>query len=333
MNKRTYWMLALLFSSSSFGQIGSLEGQRLTSENESELFYTSISYAIARQGQRSVDETALVKGFADTGAYIYSLSSKLDLVKTRKDGRLVEGHWELTRWPDEYLEEKVIRSYENGYYPGLDNTDMHIADSEKLLDLTGCRGKTPLRYGDVTGDGQSEVVVFVAEQVATDFRVFSTTKNEVIFSTKLNLTDSMHKDSVPDYYNRKPSHQYISRRAVVAGKNPSAAKRAYAKLYIDDFNGNEEPDLLLWRKYYESLDLEAEEEGFELKKEKLIHYQFVDGEYQTQDTEEAVIKEWFEENELTWQKGYPSKSECEGEEGELIPEMHDPLLNDSDVLQ
>ena len=34
-----------------------------------------------------------------------------------------------------------------------------------------------------------------------------------------------------------------------------------------------------------------------------------------------------------WQKGYPTLSEYPGEEGQPIPEMHDPLLNDPEVLQ
>jgi hypothetical protein len=36
---------------------------------------------------------------------------------------------------------------------------------------------------------------------------------------------------------------------------------------------------------------------------------------------------------LTWSKGYPSKSECAVEEEQLIPETHDTLLNDPEVLQ
>lgn len=64
-----------------------------------------------------------------------------------------------------------------------------------------------------------------------------------------------------------------------------------------------------------------------------LHYAMVDGEYQQTATPESEVKDWLEENNLTWQKGFPSHSECPGEEGELIPEMHDPLLNDADVLQ
>jgi hypothetical protein len=44
------------------------------------------------------------------------------------------------------------------------------------------------------------------------------------------------------------------------------------------------------------------------------------------------VKGWLTAKQLTWKKGYPSKSECAGQEGQFIPEMHDVLLNDPDVL-
>ena len=45
------------------------------------------------------------------------------------------------------------------------------------------------------------------------------------------------------------------------------------------------------------------------------------------------IQSWLLAKNLTWQKGFLSKSECAGQEGQLIPEIHDPLLNDPDVLR
>jgi hypothetical protein len=49
---------------------------------------------------------------------------------------------------------------------------------------------------------------------------------------------------------------------------------------------------------------------------------------------EQPVKGWLTSNNLTWwKKGYPSKSECAGQEGQFIPEMHDPLLNDPEVMQ
>ena len=72
--------------------------------------------------------------------------------------------------------------------------------------------------------------------------------------------------------------------------------------------------------------------GFAKKDELLVHYALVDGEYKKQSTSATTIKGWLAARQLTWQKGFPSKSECPGAEGKLIPELHDPLLNDLDVL-
>ena len=63
------------------------------------------------------------------------------------------------------------------------------------------------------------------------------------------------------------------------------------------------------------------------------HYSLIDSEYKLQDTSAETVQNWLSTKNLTWQKGFPSLSECEGEEGQLIPEMHDPLLNDPDVLK
>lgn len=73
--------------------------------------------------------------------------------------------------------------------------------------------------------------------------------------------------------------------------------------------------------------------GFTKLSDVYVHYKLTDGEYKKQTTEQRVIKGWLDAKNLTWQKGYPSKSECPGKEGQLIPEMHDPLLNDPDVLK
>lgn len=73
--------------------------------------------------------------------------------------------------------------------------------------------------------------------------------------------------------------------------------------------------------------------GFSQEAELLVHYQLIDEGYQPVTTSSELIKKWLTDNNLTWQKGFPSKSECKGQEGQLIPDMHDPLLNDPDVLK
>ena len=104
-------------------------------------------------------------------------------------------------------------------------------------------------------------------------------------------------------------------------------------MYIDDFNGDEREDIIVWRKRYVSNNIENPVIGFHLDKQVFNHYGLVDGQYILQDTPEATIRSWLATNNLTWQSGFPSHSECPGQEGQLIPEMHDPLLNDPDVLQ
>ncbi len=92
-------------------------------------------------------------------------------------------------------------------------------------------------------------------------------------------------------------------------------------------------DILVWRKVYKSNLLKDPIAGFAKLSDTYIHHKLINGEYKKQPTEQSVIKGWLEAKNLTWQKGYPSKSECPGQEGKLIPEMHDPLLNDPDMLK
>lgn len=75
--------------------------------------------------------------------------------------------------------------------------------------------------------------------------------------------------------------------------------------------------------------------GFTLLRNKYQHYAWStdQNEYLPQETEESQIQAWLSKNNHTWQTGFPSQSECAGQKGKLIPEMHDPLLNDPDVLR
>src|SRR5690625_4972385 len=320
-----YGLLAVLFSSIAFGQLDSLEGQRLAPDNESVLFETSISYAIARQGQRAVDSSALVRGFAETSTHVYSLSSKLQVVQTRVEGRIAERHWPLTRWPQETQDSDVSDIYN---MEGAQEGDVwHLYAHERLIrpNSLGCLANTPLRYGDIEGNGLNSLALYIGKNdQQLDWVLFSPSAGKTEFSARLALQDFKN---APE----QASVQYMSDALGHLGAMPG--RRAYAKVYIDDFDGDEQQDILVWRKRFESLPSSDEREGFSLVKEVYRHYKKVEDEYQPQETDEATIKGWLAENELTWQKGYPNKSECEGEEGELIPEMHDPLLNDPDVLQ
>ena len=114
-------------------------------------------------------------------------------------------------------------------------------------------------------------------------------------------------------------------------------------LIVGDFDADDNPDIIKWEKVYVS-NKKTESIAWNKVRNSLTHYERdlmtqqrlgagVTGEYLPQITPDSVIENWLSANELTWQKGFPSTSECEGEEGQLISEMHDPLLNDPDVLQ
>lgn len=105
-------------------------------------------------------------------------------------------------------------------------------------------------------------------------------------------------------------------------------------MYVGHFQDKSSYDILVWRKLYHSRLNSDSIKGFQHDADLMIHYQRAEnGEYLPQDTSPETIQNWLGSNNLTWQKGFPSKSECAGEEGKLIPEMHDVLLNDPDVLK
>jgi hypothetical protein len=110
----------------------------------------------------------------------------------------------------------------------------------------------------------------------------------------------------------------------------------YAKVYFSpDLEGDQNgPNFLVWRKRYQSREADDPVNGFELTDESLDYYERQeDGVYARSDRPEEISRQWLAERDLTWAKGYPNYSECEDEEGQLIPEMHDPLLNDPEVLE
>ena len=119
------------------------------------------------------------------------------------------------------------------------------------------------------------------------------------------------------------------------GRSPpslSMGYRTFGKHFFGDLNDDGKQDIILWRKYFESLKQGDAKKGFVKKDELFVHYSLVDGEYKKQSTAADTIKGWLAAKQLSWQQGLPSRSECPGQEGQPIPELHDPLLNDPDVL-
>lgn len=243
--------------------------------------------------------------------------------------------YDKVRWSkDEVIEQQVVDRYSD-YFQSLQPT--YNANIPTL----GCLGDVPLKYGDIEGDGVSELVLYIENS----WMIFSTELNKVTFMTMLDVKDWLTEEQTKDHYglHRKenaPSDpkdaQYQSRIATyVKGGDHSnlPGYRGYAKLYFGDFDTNKKADIIVWRKLYESYLVEDSTKGFKKVSDLMVHYERVDGEYKKQETESTKIADWLENAKLTWQAGYPSKSECGGQEEQLIPEMHDALLNDPDVLK
>jgi hypothetical protein len=201
----------------------------------------------------------------------------------------------------------------------------------------GCLQKHPLRYGDLNGDGSNEIVLFLGN----DLVIFSPEYGKIIFSEKLSINDWLSLEDTakePEYKQiQGPSpYQYLSS---VLSDDPifEPGYRGYSKLFFGDFNSDGHSEIIVWHKFYESHKTGATA-GFKKLHDNFAQYELSTaedslGEFLIQSVQEDKIIDWLADAELTWSKGYPSKSECEGMEGKLIPEMHEPLLNDPDVLK
>jgi hypothetical protein len=229
--------------------------------------------------------------------------------------------------------------------PSLPQTGKDVVHREKHtkpVTTHGCLDVNPLRYGDIDGDGQKELVV----TKNGDFIVSSTSKKAVIFAANWFMNDDIVINNdpgtvlpiiTPEERAAQPKDTpqygaYSNLLKYMEGKS-YPAWRSFAKLYFGDFDADKAPDIVMWRKLYESNLMGNPQKGFSKKAELWVHYKLVNGEYKKQPTDSATVKTWLTTKNLTWQKGYPSKSECKGQENQLIPEMHDPLLNDADVLK
>lgn len=239
--------------------------------------------------------------------------------------------WPLTRWTHEYIEPELAARYEDN---DIDYFQQPLFVPRGSL---ACLVDSPLRYGDINENGQNELVLFLSNALI----VFSPAQNGVIFMSGLDVTDwvsatitaARYEDEYGEYQAKDTDPQYVSSTYDGYRKPRLPGYRGYAKLYLGDFDDNGQHDILVWRKLYESNLLNDPIPGFTKISDTWLHYSLVDGEYQPVETDEATIQGWLSANDLTWSQGYPRYSECEGEEGQLIPEMHDPLLNDPDVLQ
>jgi len=249
--------------------------------------------------------------------------ARYNLVSDDVDG------WGLTRWPNEYKDKTISEINKHPFTHGKRGAELYDEYSSHAgtgSDANvGCLGEKPLRYGDIDNNGSKEIVLYLSEfDQKSDWVIFSPKKEKIIFSMRWQAKDFYKGDELAYY-------QYPSLENQSSSQNRGF--QVFAKAFLGDFNKDKIPDILVWRKRYESLATGASKKGFELRGENFEHYSLIDGEYQPQVTIPLQIKDWLADSELTWSKGYPSKSECAGQEGQLIPEMHDPLLNDPDVLK
>jgi hypothetical protein len=303
-------------------------GTAINASNKYDVWNTSIPYAIAYQGLRTVADNEYIVAFQDRGDYVFGLSNTSRLLKVNSSDRVLLGSWPLRRWEGE-LTPEINQIYFLGDIPeryGGENWFNYSQGDPR--NSVGCLNAHPLQYGDLDSDGSPELVLMLGEEeLQRDFIVFSPQLGEVVFSMRYALQDYIR---TPQRQRKEGVHQYQSLNNMIIGL---PGQRIYAKAYIGHFSSPEARDILVWRKRYETQLVGAEQEGFFLSGQMFNHYVRVDGRYVLQDSAEATIRSWLSNNNLTWQKGFPSKSECPGEEGQLIPEMHDPLLNDPDVLQ
>jgi hypothetical protein len=238
--------------------------------------------------------------------------------------------WWTGRWSDqEFLEPELKELFQ--YYSG--------DEVEIRGDSIGCLSKSPLRYGDIDEDSKNELLLFLNDNLL----IFDPVLGKTVFLMLYNLDDyTSAEDTISQHGFEKPEFpQYVSSlktNSGVAFQNDAQvtepAFQAFAKLYTVDVNNDQIKDLLIWRKLFQSRLQSDVIKGFEKISDTYLHYKKVNGEYQLQtDTAPETIQGWLAANNQAWQSGFPSKSECAGQEGQLIPEMHDPLLNDPDVLK
>ena len=203
------------------------------------------------------------------------------------------------------------------------------------VEYYGCLSQYPMLAADVNHDGEDEILILNESAYALDLNVFSQEKRKIVFASNVYVDmafvpdEDMKEERGLADKSQDPQYLYLVDGYVNAYND---GYRSFGKLFFGDINADGKQDIILWRKYFESLKQGDAKKGFAKKDELFVHYSLVDGDYKKQPTDAKTIKGWLAAKQLSWQQGFPSRSECPGQEGQLIPELHDPLLNDPDVL-
>ena len=291
----------------------------------------------------NIDSGVSCKAWAGSAAsgHWFELSSDIELYGVNVSTKQYLGNWPLTRWEHILFPEEIGLFIGQYGYSYRQNIGDPTPDENQ-----GCIGAKPLKYGDIEADAENELVLSLGGELI----VFSPTYGRTVFSmfwyandwVGLTTADNADLNGQPSAFDDGASYQFSSME-LGYDVGPHKGHRSYTKVFDGDFDGDGNFDLIAWQKVYESNKV-GEAEGFTLINNRLVHFARdldaqaksetgITGEYLPQETSENEIKSWLADNELTWSKGYPSVSECEGEEGQLIPEMHDALLNDPEVLK
>jgi len=332
-NIKLYMALVLgLYMANSYSALSEFyKGTGVDETNISLIAKDSLEYAISRKGQISVNDDG-VDAFlrVPNTINLYSLSSSNKIYLTNFDTRTLQDQWPLTRWSHQYASSEVAAHYKELFldYP-------LPFDYESTGPGIGCYGNTPLRYGDIENDTKNELVIILN----TLFMVFSVEHKKIVFAEYLDASDWFTTAEKLEFFADEEitTTQYVS-QLMAENDRVDPGVRAYAKLYFGDFDKDGNSDILAWRKSYRSNAVSNPVAGFTKQGDSWQHFERSNdaastGEYMPQVTDTETIKAWLSAGQLTWKKGYPSLSECPGQETQLIPEMHDTLLNDPEVLQ
>lgn len=265
--------------------------------------------------------------------------SKLKLYGVNTTQNKLIANIDITRWPHLNRPEAIMQSLLK-VRPKTSWREKTKYTSHQPY--AGCLNQSPLRYGDIESDGEKEIVLYLNGELV----VFSPAYERIVFASFIQADDWFNdptwKGKISPSELDGKTYQYQSAQMLYNGISTPAYLH-YGKLFTGDIDSDGNPDIIVWSKTYVSNE-DSKDKGFKLVKNDLKHYERdlttqkrlengVTGEYLPQITTDIVIESWLRDKELSWQKGYPSESECEGMGGKLIPEMHAPLLNDPDVLQ
>ena len=329
---------SVIFSPDVLCDITSLiDGVGINDINIYQIAPTSIEYARARRSHLNNNDQGVAAFLhVPNTTDLYSLSRNLNVYHTNFDTKQLVGHWPLSRWTHQYASPDIASHWKevNLDYP----KSMHY---ERVMPGPGCLGNIPLRYGDIDNDSQSELVIYLGGLLT----VFSPQYQRTVFAEYIEESDWLNEEEMLNEFGPAglSNAQYGSSLWLESNYAQGPGLRTYAKLYIGDYDNDTQPDILVWRKGYRSNAKTDPIKGFTLIRNEYQHFERdltaqaqlpagVTGEYLPQTTDAATIQTWLSEKNQTWLTGYPSQSECAGQAGQLIPEMHDPLLNDPDVL-